>query len=109
MRIRLASACAVTAVAAALVPTAAAARPLDAQAAKAAPVITMSGSTSVAPLAAKLIRGYLKQYPHRAQFKLLQGGSDIGVADVAAGRVSIGKSSRGPKPSDPGGPVVPKI
>jgi len=72
-------------------------------------VITMSGSTSVAPLAAKLARAYLKQYPRRVKFKLAQGGSDIGVADVAAGRVSIGNSSRDPKPSDPGGIFFNKI
>ena len=72
-------------------------------AASAAPVITMSGSTSVAPLASLLARAYLKQYPGRVKFKLAQGGSDVGVADVAAGRVSIGNSSRDPKASDPGG------
>ena len=67
------------------------------------PVITMSGSTSVAPLAAKLAKRYLKQYPKSVKFKLAQGGSDVGVADVAKGRVSIGNSSRDPKPSDPSG------
>jgi phosphate transport system substrate-binding protein len=69
----------------------------------------MSGSTSIAPLAAKLARAYLKQHPGRVKFKLAQGGSDIGVADVAAGRVSIGNSSRDPKPSDPGGIYFNKI
>ena len=43
------------------------------------------------------------------KFKLAQGGSDVGVADVAAGRVSIGNSSRDPKSSDPGGLVFNKI
>ena len=77
--------------------------------ASAAPVITFSGSTSVAPLASLLARQYLKQYPGRVKFKLAQGGSDVGVADVAAGRVSIGNSSRDPKSSDPGGLVFNKI
>ena len=77
--------------------------------ASAKPVITMSGSTSVAPLAALLAKAYVKKYPSRAKFKLAQGGSDVGVADVAAGRVSIGNSSRDPKPSDPGGLVFNKI
>jgi phosphate transport system substrate-binding protein len=77
--------------------------------ASAVPVITMSGSTSVAPLAALLAKGYLKQYPGRVKFKLAQGGSDVGVADVAAGRVSIGNSSRDAKSSDPGGLVFNKI
>jgi phosphate transport system substrate-binding protein len=71
--------------------------------------ITMSGSTSVAPLAALLARKYLKVCKHCVNFKLLQGGSDIGVADVAAGRVTIGNSSRDPKPTDPGGLVFNKI
>jgi phosphate transport system substrate-binding protein len=78
-------------------------------AAAAKPVITMSGSTSVAPLAALLASKYLKACHHCVSFKLLQGGSDVGVADVAAGRVTIGNSSRDPKPSDPGGLVFHKI
>jgi phosphate transport system substrate-binding protein len=77
--------------------------------AAAKPTITMSGSTSVAPLAALLARKYLQVCKHCVSFKLLQGGSDIGVADVAAGRVTIGNSSRDPKPSDPGGLVFNKI
>lgn len=71
------------------------------------PVITMSGSTSVAPLAALLAKEYIKTNP--IKFKLAQGGSDIGVADVAAGRVTIGNSSRDPKPTDPGGITFNKI
>lgn len=78
-------------------------------AASAKPTITMSGSTTVAPLAALLARKYLSVCDHCVSFKLLQGGSDIGVADVAAGRVTIGNSSRDPKPSDPGGLVFNKI
>jgi phosphate transport system substrate-binding protein len=78
-------------------------------AASAKPVITMSGSTSVAPLATLLAKAYVKQYPGRVKFKLAQGGSDIGVADVAAGRVTIGNSSRDPKPTDPGGIFFNKI
>jgi phosphate transport system substrate-binding protein len=98
------------AVTAALVPASAAvARPLDAEVSKAKPVITLSGSTSVAPLASKLIKGYLKAKPGVAEFKLAQGGSDVGVADVGAGRVSIGDSSRDAKPTDPGGLVWHKI
>jgi phosphate transport system substrate-binding protein len=77
--------------------------------ASAIPVITMSGSTSVAPLASLLAKAYLKQYPRRVKFKLAQGGSDVGVADVAAGRVTIGNSSRDFKSSDPGGLVFNKI
>jgi phosphate transport system substrate-binding protein len=78
-------------------------------AASAKPTITMSGSTSVAPLASLLAKKYLSVCGHCVNFKLLQGGSDIGVADAAAGRVTIGNSSRDPKPSDPGGLVFTKI
>jgi phosphate transport system substrate-binding protein len=72
--------------------------------ASAASVVTMSGSTSVAPLAGLLARSYLntKHLKGKVRFKLAQGGSDVGVADVAAGRVSIGNSSRDPKPTDEG-------
>jgi phosphate transport system substrate-binding protein len=72
--------------------------------AMAVPTITMSGSTSVAPLAAQLAKGYIKdrKLKGKLKFKLAQGGSDVGVADVAAGRVSIGNSSRDPKDSDKG-------
>jgi phosphate transport system substrate-binding protein len=69
--------------------------------AAAKPTITLSGSTSVAPLAAKLAKAYVKK--HKVQFKILQGGSDIGVSDVSHGRVTLGMSSRDPLPSDPGG------
>ena len=99
-RIRLGGVCAAVAV------IGASALPASASA---APVITISGSTSVAPLEALLARAYLKQYPGRVKFKIAQGGSDVGVADVAAGRVSIGASSRDPKSSDPGGIFFNKI
>jgi phosphate transport system substrate-binding protein len=73
------------------------------------PTITMSGSTSVAPLAALLARKYVRKCGHCVTFRLLQGGSDVGVSDVAHGRVTIGNSSRDPKPGDPGGLVWHKI
>ena len=71
--------------------------------------ITMSGSTTVAPLAAKLARGYLRAFPRSVRFRLLQGGSNIGISDVAHGRVTIGNSSRDPQPGDPGGIVFNRI
>ena len=77
--------------------------------APAVPVITMSGSTSVAPLASLLVRKYNQQFHNRARFRLAQGGSDVGVADVAAGRVSIGNSSRDKKSSDDPGLVFNRI
>jgi phosphate transport system substrate-binding protein len=98
-RVGLVSALAIVAAVPAITPAAASAKA----------TITMSGSTSVAPLAALLARKYLSVCDHCVNFKLLQGGSDIGVADVAAGRVTIGNSSRDPKPTDPGGLVFNKI
>jgi phosphate transport system substrate-binding protein len=81
-----------------------------AAAAKKKPTITISGSTSVAPLTAKLIPAYLRKCKHCANFKLAQGGSNVGVADVGAGRVTIGESSRDPgQPGDPAGLVWTKI
>jgi len=78
-----------------------------AKTAKATPTITMSGSTTVAPLAALLAQKYVKS--HNVQFRLSQGGSDVGISDVAHGRVDIGNSSRDPKDGDPGGLVFHKI
>ena len=77
--------------------------------AAAKPTISLSGSTTVAPLAALLIKRYLTACNHCARFKLLQGGSNIGVSDVAHGRVSIGDSSRDPQAGDPGGLVFTPI
>jgi phosphate transport system substrate-binding protein len=75
-----------------------------------APVITMSGSTSVYPLAGLLAKEYIKEgHKGKVKFKIAQGGSDVGISDVAAGRVTIGNSSRDPKPSDPTGIVFNKI
>jgi phosphate transport system substrate-binding protein len=73
--------------------------------------ISMSGSTSVQPLAAQLASAYLKQpgIKGKVGFRLSAGGSDIGINDVARGRVTIGNSSRDPQPADPGGLVFNKI
>jgi len=73
--------------------------------------ITMSGSTSVAPLAKELASAFLAdpRYKGKVKFVVLQGGSDIGITDVSRGRVTIGMSSRDPKPADPGGIVFNKI
>jgi phosphate transport system substrate-binding protein len=73
-----------------------------------AKTITASGSTTVAPLFALLAKKYAKKKDN-VNFRLLQGGSDVGVADVAAGRVDIGNSSRDPKEGDPGGLVFNKV
>jgi phosphate transport system substrate-binding protein len=65
--------------------------------------ITMSGSTSVYPLASALTARYGK-LNKKVSFRVAQGGSDKGIADVAKGAVTIGNSSRDPrKNSDPNG------
>jgi phosphate transport system substrate-binding protein len=76
-----------------------------------AATITMSGSTSVAPLATLLAKAFVKQpkYKGKVKFVILQGGSDIGITDVSRGRVTLGMSSRDPKAADPGGIVFNKI
>ena len=74
----------------------------------AAATLTMSGSTSVYPLATKLAKTFLKSHDG-TKFVILQGGSDVGITDVSRGRVSIGMSSRDPKPADPGGIVFNKF
>jgi phosphate transport system substrate-binding protein len=73
--------------------------------------ISMSGSTSIQPLAAQLASAYLKQpgIKGKVGFRLSAGGSDIGINDVARGRVTIGNSSRDPQPADPGGLVFNKV
>lgn len=96
---------AAAAAAAAAVPVAGALAP----AAEAKPTITASGSTSIYPLAVKLAKGYLHEHPGSMIFRILQGGSDVGISDVAHGRVTIGNSSRDPKPTDPGGLVFNRI
>lgn len=73
--------------------------------------ITMSGSTSITPLATQLASAFVKQprYRGKVRFRILQGGSDVGITDVSRGRVSIGMSSRDPKSADPAGVVFNKI
>ncbi|MFY9263880.1 MAG: phosphate ABC transporter substrate-binding protein [Solirubrobacterales bacterium] len=74
-----------------------------------AKTITMSGSTSVYPLAVKLAKAYNKKTKGKTKFKIAQGGSDIGIEDSARGRVVLGNASRDPQAGDPGGIVFNKI
>jgi phosphate transport system substrate-binding protein len=80
-------------------------------AAQAKKIITISGSTSVFPLETQLARAWIKTKKGKhVGFKILQGGSNVGIDDVAHGRVSIGASSRDPAPAtDPGGLQFNKI
>jgi phosphate transport system substrate-binding protein len=73
-------------------------------------VVTFSGSTSVAPLATQLTKAYNKTSAGKTvRFKIAQGGSDVGITQVAKGAVTIGMSSRDAKTSDPGGLAFNKI
>jgi phosphate transport system substrate-binding protein len=79
-------------------------------AAQAKKIITISGSTSVYPLTVKLASKYIKTKKGRkVGFKILQGGSNVGVSDVAKGRVTMGESSRDPAAGDPGGLVFTRV
>src|SRR3954447_7489294 len=67
--------------------------------------ITISGATASYPLVSLLAQKYVKVHPHKVKFRIAQGGAQIGVNDVAAGRVSIGDVSRDPLAVDPKGLV----
>jgi phosphate transport system substrate-binding protein len=88
---RLATASALAAVVALPAVTAA---PAAAQSKKT--TITMSGSTSVYPLATALTKKY-GSLNKKVGFRVAQGGSDKGITDAAKGRVTIGTSSRDPR------------
>jgi phosphate transport system substrate-binding protein len=72
-------------------------------AASAVPTITISGATASFPLVSLLAQKYVKLHPHTVKFKITQGGAQIGVNDVVAGRDTMGDVSRDELPSDPAG------
>lgn len=74
-------------------------------AASAATKITISGATASYPLVSLLAAKYTKLHHNSIKFKITQGGAQIGVNDVAAGRVTIGDVSRDPAATDPKGLV----
>src|SRR5258708_6296913 len=74
-------------------------------AASALTTITISGATASYPLVSLLAAKYNKVHPHKVRSRITQGGAQIGVNDVAAGRVTIGDVSRDPLSSDPKGLV----
>src|SRR6478735_1354388 len=61
-------------------------------AASALTTITISGATASYPLVSLLASKYIKTHPNKVKFKITQGGAQIGVNDVAAGRVSTATS-----------------
>lgn len=66
--------------------------------------LTLSGATASFPLVSLLAQKYAK-LNHKVKFKISQGGTQVGINDVAAGHVSIADVSRDPLPSDPAGLV----
>jgi phosphate transport system substrate-binding protein len=74
-------------------------------AASAISTITISGATASFPLVSLLAQKYVKTHQHKVKFRIAQGGAQIGINDVAAGRVSIGDVSRDPLTTDPSGLV----
>jgi phosphate transport system substrate-binding protein len=71
----------------------------------AATTISMSGATASFPLLELLATKYHSLKHGKVQFKISQGGASVGISDAAAGRVSIGNSSRPPQTGDPAGLV----
>jgi phosphate transport system substrate-binding protein len=79
-----------------------------APAAASATVITISGATASFPLVNLLAHKYVR-LKKGVKIKVTQGGSQIGINNVAAGSVTIGDLSRDPLPSDPAGLVFTPI
>ena len=72
--------------------------------------LVIAGSTSMLPLVEKLAVAYHKAYPKIPTPKVEGGQTDIGIDDVAAGRVDIGDASRDPERGiDPEGLVFSKV
>jgi len=72
-------------------------------AASATTTITISGATASYPLVQLLAQKYNKVFPKKVKFRISQGGTTIGINDVAAGRVTIADVSRDPLTTDPAG------
>lgn len=62
--------------------------------------LIMDGSTSVQPLAEQLKAAFVAKYPS-VNMTITGGGSGVGIADAAAGKVNIGSSSRALNSKDP--------
>jgi phosphate transport system substrate-binding protein len=71
----------------------------------AATTLSISGATASFPLIELLTAKYHQVEHGKVNFKVSQGGASVGISDAAAGRVSIGDSSRPPAPTDPSGLV----
>ena len=67
--------------------------------------ISLSGATASFPLIELLTAKYHNLKHGKVSFRVSQGGATVGIQDAAAGRVSIGDSSRPPASTDPTGLV----
>jgi len=65
--------------------------------------ISISGATASFPLIELLTAKYHQLKKGKVAFKVSQGGATVGIQDAAAGKVSIGDSSRAPQTGDPSG------
>jgi phosphate transport system substrate-binding protein len=65
--------------------------------------LLVDGSTSMLPLMLKLASAYHRAFPRLPEPRVTGGESDIGISDVAAGRVDIGDVSREHEAQDPKG------
>lgn len=70
--------------------------------ASATSLITISGATSSYPLVALLAAKYVKLHPHKVRFKITQGGTTVGLNDVAKGNVTIADVAQEPNSADAG-------
>jgi phosphate transport system substrate-binding protein len=71
-------------------------------AAASAVTITMSGATASYPLVSLLAAKYAKTHKKaKVKFRIAQGGTQVGINDVSAGRVTIANVSRDPLTTDP--------
>ncbi len=70
--------------------------------ASATTLVTISGATASYPLVRCSPQKYVKLHPGKIRFKITQGGAQVGINDVAAGRVTIADVSRDPIASDKG-------
>ncbi len=71
--------------------------------ASATSVITISGATASFPLVQLLAHKYSKLNHNKVAFRISQGGTTIGINDVASSRVQIADVSRDPLSTDPAG------
>jgi len=71
-------------------------------AANATSLVTISGATASYPLVSLLAQRYVKLHPGKTRFKITQGGTTVGITNVANGNDTIADVSRDPEASDKG-------